>query len=228
MLQYFKAKTPFAIRFLMKDFLQRKRGISFLKTIFWSLQFKNPVSISNQTTIKVRKNCLCFNGDSALRVGVRYGLRFHGTNDRTNFICENNGKIILNGIVSIHKGCNVVVKNGATLSIGDGTYLNEGCQILCKESVTIGQGCAIAWGVNILDSDQHVLVENLKFEKPSKKKICIGDHVWIGCNSIILKGVNIGDGAVIGAGSVVTRDVPSHTMVAGVPARLIHHDIDWK
>ena len=58
--------------------------------------------------------------------------------------------------------------------------------------------------------------------------IVIGDHVWIGTNAIVLKGVTIGDGAVIAAGAVVTRDVPAHSLAAGVPARVIRSDVHWE
>jgi acetyltransferase-like isoleucine patch superfamily enzyme len=55
----------------------------------------------------------------------------------------------------------------------------------------------------------------------------IGSHVWIGARALILKGVRIGDGAVVAAGSVVTRDVPSRALVAGNPAQVIREDVSW-
>lgn len=58
--------------------------------------------------------------------------------------------------------------------------------------------------------------------------IRIGDHVWIGLRATILKGVSIGDGAVVGAGSMVIRDVPSGALVAGVPARVIRESVTWQ
>lgn len=57
--------------------------------------------------------------------------------------------------------------------------------------------------------------------------IVIGDHVWIGMNVIVLKGVTIGEGAVVSAGSVVTKDVPPHSLVAGVPAKVVKTDVEW-
>ena len=56
----------------------------------------------------------------------------------------------------------------------------------------------------------------------------IGNHVWIGAKAMIMKGVNIGDGAIIAAGAVVTKDVPARCLVAGVPAKVIKTDIEWK
>ncbi len=57
--------------------------------------------------------------------------------------------------------------------------------------------------------------------------IVIGDHVWVGMNVTILKGVTIGTGAIIAAGSVVTHDVPEHTLVGGVPAKVIKTEVSW-
>ena len=57
--------------------------------------------------------------------------------------------------------------------------------------------------------------------------IIIGNHVWIGMNVTILKGVRIGDGAIVAAGAVVTKDVPENTLVGGVPARVLKTDISW-
>jgi hypothetical protein len=59
------------------------------------------------------------------------------------------------------------------------------------------------------------------------KEITIGNHVWIGQRTIILKGVKIGDGAVIGAGSIVTSDIPAHSLAVGIPAKVVKKDIEW-
>ena len=120
------------------------------------------------------------------------------------------------------------VGNRATLRIGNGVYLNEGVYITCNIAVTIGNRCLIASDVIILDDDGHPVDWRERHNHWPKNPedrlgapLVIEDNVWIGTRAIILKGVHIGTGAVIGAGAVVTRDVPPATLVAGVPARVI-------
>jgi acetyltransferase-like isoleucine patch superfamily enzyme len=79
--------------------------------------------------------------------------------------------------------------------------------------------------VTIWDSDIHSIEGN---KRPTTQTVIIGNHVWIGTNVVILKGVNIGNGAVISAGSVVNRDIPSHSLAGGVPAKVIKENISWK
>lgn len=111
---------------------------------------------------------------------------------------------------------------GAKILIGDNTYINRRTEIMAKESVSIGRGCAISWDVVITDTDYHQLEGTI-----STKPIVIGDEVWIGCKSIVLKGVTIGNGAVVAAGSVVTKDVEPYTLVAGIPAKVVKKDVRW-
>lgn len=111
---------------------------------------------------------------------------------------------------------------GATISIGNGTYLNRRTEITCKGNVTIGEDCAISWDVLITDTDYHQYGGSNPVN-PVK----IGNHVWIGAKAIILKGVTIGDGAVIAAGSVVTKDVPAGALVGGNPASVISDGATW-
>ena len=66
------------------------------------------------------------------------------------------------------------------------------------------------------------------FPSHDTKPVTIGNHVWICSNSIVLKGVTIGDGAIIAAGAVVTKDVPSKCMVGGNPAKIIRTNVDWQ
>ena len=122
-----------------------------------------------------------------------------------------------------------------TITIGDHVYLGDSSLISCAERVEIGAYTMLAHGVQVFDSNSHPLdaddrqrdqlisVGRLTGERPmiERAPIWIGEHCWIGINSLILKGVRIGPASVIAAGSVVTHDVPPHTLVAGNPARVI-------
>jgi acetyltransferase-like isoleucine patch superfamily enzyme len=100
--------------------------------------------------------------------------------------------------VLIGVGAQLAVAAGARLSIGAGTFINPNSRILCAQDVVIGRDCAISWDVEILDFDAHEIGSPGGF-RPQAAAVCIGDHVWIGARAIVLKGVEIGDGAIIGA-----------------------------
>jgi len=127
----------------------------------------------------------------------------------------------------------VFERSGATASIGDRTFIGAGI-ITIADKVVIGSDVMIAWGVSVSDHNSHSVVfserkddvvdwlkgkKNWSFVRCAPVKI--SDKAWIGFGSIILKGVTVGEGAVIGAGSVVAKDVPPWTIVAGNPARII-------
>lgn len=133
-------------------------------------------------------------------------------------------KLTINGNFFVGFGSDIRVFNDANLKIGSG-YLNGFVQIICAKSIQIGENVAIARDVIIRDTDAHT-IEDGKHEKD--KEVVIGNHVWIGTRAIIMKGVHIGDGAIIAAGAVVTKDVPPKTIVAGVPSKVIRKDILWK
>jgi acetyltransferase-like isoleucine patch superfamily enzyme len=108
---------------------------------------------------------------------------------------------------------------GARLVIGARTFLNYGCSLGAMELIQIGERCLIGNYVNIIDNDFHDLEQRDRM--PASRPVIIGDDVWLGTRAIVLPGVHIGQGAVVGAGSVVTRDVPAWTVVAGNPARVV-------
>lgn len=131
----------------------------------------------------------------------------------------------------VYAGSRINVNAGAKLSLGSG-YMNHDCVIDCFSSITIGYGVVISERVVIRDSDNHAITstENGELksdEKPAAAPIVIQDHVWLGMNVVVLKGVTIGEGAIVAAGSVVTKDVPSHCLVAGVPAKVVKTDVTW-
>lgn len=108
---------------------------------------------------------------------------------------------------------------GFNIHLGEGVFLNFNCVILDVVQVHIGDHTQIGPGVQILTADHPRSAEEratgLEFGRP----IRIGRHVWIGGGAILLPGVTVGDDALIGAGSVVTRDVPAGATVVGNPAR---------
>ena len=113
------------------------------------------------------------------------------------------------------------------VSIGDHTFLGHSVGLSCSDSIRVGDHCLIASGVQISDYDGHPVDAMRRRNEPTPpegiRPVKIGNDVWIGSNAIILKGVSIGDRSVVGAGAVVTRDVPPDVVVAGNPARIVKH-----
>ncbi|MBA3922058.1 MAG: acyltransferase [Nostocaceae cyanobacterium] len=124
-------------------------------------------------------------------------------------------------------------KSQSEITIGRQTYIGK-CHLITSTRIFVGNNVLISWGVTIVDHDSHSISYSQRtqdifdWKNGSKnwsnvvcKPIHISDKVWIGFNVIILKGVTIGEGAIVGAGSVVTKDVPAWTIVAGNPAKAI-------
>ncbi|EML0281075.1 acyltransferase [Vibrio alginolyticus] len=108
--------------------------------------------------------------------------------------------------------------------MGANTRIHGTC-IHAYESITIGKNCLIAANCQIFDGSGHDLsfsdVENRINTRGVSKPVLIEDNVWIGINSIILPGVTIGNGSVIAANSVVTKDIPPMVLAGGNPAKII-------
>jgi acetyltransferase-like isoleucine patch superfamily enzyme len=112
-----------------------------------------------------------------------------------------------------------------SLSIGEHTAVNEYNNLRAAGGdINIGNHCQIAQFCTLIATNHTTETSKFMIDAPwdgTKTSINIEDDVWIGANSVILPGVRIGRGAVIGAGSVISRDVPDHSVVAGVPGKII-------
>jgi acetyltransferase-like isoleucine patch superfamily enzyme len=113
-------------------------------------------------------------------------------------------------------------KEGHSIIINDGVFLGNNCEFNICNRIDIGKNTMIASGCKFIDHDHGTsLGEMMNIQKPLIAPIWIGQEVWIGVNCIVLKGVRIGRGAVIAAGSVVLKDVGEFEIVGGVPAKFI-------
>lgn len=153
--------------------------------------------------------------------------RIRNAHGKNSFICIGKHTLI--------KGELLTFGHGGEIVIGDYCYIGEGSRIWSAKYILIGSKTLISHNVNIMDNLTHSMSPCKRHEQfksiinghfpleddLSEAPIHIGDNVLIGCHSIILRGVNIGEGAVVGAGSVVTKDVPPWTIVAGNPARVM-------
>lgn len=153
-----------------------------------------------------------------------------------NNLQENKEKISIGKNTHI-RGNLQVFEQGGRIDIGDFCYVGENSKIWSASEIIIRSHVLISHNVNIHDNISHPIssgmrlkdfkrilgIENYPVEQfdLNPKSILIKEKAWIGFNSIILKGVTVGEGAIIGAGSVVTKDVPDWTIVAGNPAKII-------
>ena len=133
-----------------------------------------------------------------------------------------NGRIELGRWSWLGHGTKIRCHEGV-VSIGAKTVLGQECTISAYQHVSIGRECVIADRVMLIDFD-HGMVEvdrPIRLQGIYKRDVRVGHNVWIGYGACILRGVTVGDNAVIGTNSVVTKDVPPNAVVGGVPARVI-------
>lgn len=169
---------------------------------------------------------LILNKTSKINVDESLKLNFNmiKNNGRTTILRMDENSELVVGKFSVFYGGDIICFKNSKLEIGSG-FVNSNVKIRCTESIKIGKDVAISHNVTIMDSDAHELI-NEGYKKT--KAINIGDHVWISSGAMILKGVEIGDGAIIAAGAIVTHDVPSNCIAAGIPAKIIKKDVNWK
>jgi len=110
-------------------------------------------------------------------------------------------------------------KGLGAISIGDCCLLSPGVRMISADLIKVGNACMFARNVSIADSDWHDVYDRVAMGKHAP--VIIEDNVWIGESVIICKGVTIGENSVVGAGSVVVRDIPANCIAAGNPAQMV-------
>jgi acetyltransferase-like isoleucine patch superfamily enzyme len=173
------------------------------------------------------KNIITING----QVFLNYGSGILGVSKKDQVVLNNKVKL---------SGWLIIEKDGK-IDIGEYTSINERTKIRAMEHISIGSYTLISSDVYIQDNNSHSIYaedrrkdiltdkdygeihEGMSPVPPVHKPVIIGDDVWVGRRAMIMKGVTIGDRAVVAAGAVVTHDVPPDTIVAGNPAVIVKH-----
>lgn len=144
--------------------------------------------------------------------------------DRT--ILKITGQIYFDGKVKIGVGAKINVSG--TLRVGENFDITGDAIIICAEEIDIGNNTMIAWQSIIMDTDQHAIFDQNNNHINRNKKIIIGNNVWIGARSFILKGAHIGDGCIVGANTTISKSFnKNNSIIAGNPVRILKENIKW-
>jgi len=161
-------------------------------------------------------------------------LRWYQFDSQDLFIVERKVQVLKwkGGRIEMGRGARLAMGSkivcGGHLSIGPRVIVGPNTIIMCATQVRIGARCMISWNCSIFDSIGHRMWLEGQDEAEIEAPIIIGDDVWIGPYAIIMKGVTIGNNCIIGAGSVVRRDVPPNSLVYGNPARIAGRVDRWE
>lgn len=208
--------------------ISKIRKIKLFSTIFNNFLNSKILKSNNFNKIVLYKNAIIGMGKNAkiiLNGNLHIGVDSIANSKReTSIRMDENSSMEINKSFSIYYGGDIILYKNSKLKLGSG-FFNSNVKIRCTQCITIGEGVVISHDVTIMDSDAHEIITD-EYEKTLP--VHIGNHVWIGTRATILKGVKIGDGAIVAAGAVVTKDVEPYSIVAGVPAELIRRDVNWK
>lgn len=195
------------------------------KSIFWAVKicnkekgevvFKHAYLHKTKITLSGQKHKISVEGEIYNTV-----IEVYGTNN----------KIVFDEGIQIHNATIILRGNDLLLYIGKDSRMGGGRIIIMGQSnrITIGKECMLSDHLQIWSSDSHPIFDaDMNIINPSLP-IIIHDNVWIGSCVTVLKGVTIGEGAIIGMNSIVTRDVPSHSVCVGNPARMIRSNVSWR
>ena len=223
----------------IKKVISLLRMVNIWKTIYINFHyFPTKIALFFPIFIYKRVGLNKLNGsivlDSPIRTGmIRFGLPSLGIQDykyeRT--ILELSGKLVFMGSAFIGQGSKLCIGEKGVLSLGNGFKITGNSEIICQKEIIFGSNCLLSWDILIMDSDFHFILnqENQVVNHPNS--IIIGDHVWIGCRSILLKGVKIARNNVISANSTITRSLQEENCIVcgfGKSLEIIRKDINWK
>lgn len=220
--------------------------ISFLFKCYYKVRFHNKLRFHNANLRRVKfhiydaKNFVAFanvsifdsdfsivGSGNSFSIGkssnLIYGLSVKIFGEGNSLVIEEGSTICGLRIVIRGKNCHV--------NIGSNFSENINCMIVCmgnSKTIEIGKDCMLSENIDIWNTDSHQITDTQGSVLNLNKNIKIGNHVWIGKNASILKGVTVGSNSVIGMSSVVTGDIEDNCIYVGNPARKVRDNINWK
>lgn len=138
-----------------------------------------------------------------------------------SLLLQKNATLEIGARTAIMQGCEITVGSRGHLSIGPQVYIGAYCNIRCSGAITIGEQVRLGQFVSIIDANYSFNRRDVPIAETVPERVTIGAGAWLGAQVVVLPGVDVGEGAVVGAGSVVTKTVPAFAIVGGNPASII-------
>ena len=160
---------------------------------------------------------------------IKIGFGDVGHYDRkcSRTIWQMSGMVSFGGKASIGHGSKISVRGN--LFLGDGFNMTAESTIVCAKEIRFGRDCLLSWDILVMDTDEHPLYNKDNERINPDKAIQIGDHVWIGCKCVLLKGAEVPDNTVVAAGTLLTSSFNGeHQVIGGNPPTVLKHDIRWE
>lgn len=223
---------------LLINFLVQNRRILFHipRSLYYNVRLfdmttalRCPVFIHNSVKVNIGKNA-----HVNIKTDVHSGMVKIGFNT-TNFYDTSFDKSVLTILGDWNIEGKVTIGPKSRISIGEGAkfdtknlWVTGNILLIARKHIAIGDGTVFSWNITMMDHDAHGIFNIQGSRLNVEKEIVIGNHVWIGCNSTILKGTNLSDGVVVGANTVVSKKITdSNIILVGNPSVIKKRDISW-
>lgn len=211
-------------------------NLSIIKTLRFNFHYfsfrdaiKLPVLVTKKVHLRNLKGEVKING--RVRFGmIRLGFDTLGIIDypRERAVWEVFGKVIFEGSASLGAAVKISVLETGIFRMGDHFTVTGLSRFIVADTIEIGKECLISWDVQIMDTDFHDITDKYGNIMNPTSPIKIGDHVWIGCKTLVLKGTEIPSNVIIGADSLVSSHLTeSNAIYGGKPLKPLKREIEW-
>jgi len=196
--------------------------------LWWVLHLSKHFSICEINPHASFRGCLVKNHGHNNRIIVEEGAKINFC----TFSLSGDNNIVYIGKNACLSDCVFLISDhGNSVRIGENTTVTGKTEFIATEgtTITVGTDCMFAYGIVLRTGDHHSILDSSGQRINASQNVVLGDHVWIGQNAFLLKGVEIEDGCVVGACSVVTKSFDvKNAIIAGNPAKVIKTDISWE
>ena len=215
------------------DFFNILRSIP--KTLRFNLHYfplktalKLPVVVSHRTYLRELhgKVELPEKAETAM-VKIGFGDVGHYDRKRSRSIWQVSGTVSFGGKASIGHGSKLSVRGD--LKLGAGFNMTAESTIVCAKEIRFGDDCLLSWDILVMDTDEHPLYNKENERINPDKAIVVGNHVWIGCNCVLLKGAEVPDNTVLAAGTLLKSPFTGENQViGGNPPSILKRNVCWE
>ncbi|MBQ4441335.1 MAG: hypothetical protein II899_04425 [Bacteroidales bacterium] len=209
--------------------------LSIPKTLRFNLHYfplktalKLPVFFSHRTYLReLHGKVMLPDKVETAMVKIGFGDVGHYDRKRSRGIWQVSGTVNFKGRAGIGHGSKISVRG--TLTFGADFNMTAESTIVCAHEITFGDDCLLSWDILVMDTDEHPLYNKEGKRVNPDRPIVAGNHVWIGCKCVLLKGTNVPDNTVVAAGTLLKSSFKGeNTVIGGNPPSILKQDIHWE